>query len=155
MDLSRTSQAERIAAAGAVLLLISLFFKWYGASVEAGGFSASTSVSAWEALSIIDILLFLLGLVVLALVLARAAGAVPPELPLPPAQILLGAGALAVLLVLFRIIDLPTPGDLPDGVDVSRKFGIFLALVSAAAIAYGGWRESQGPAGRVQAPGRV
>ena len=47
---------------------------------------------------------------------------------------------MAVLLVLFRIIDIPTDGDVPDQIDLSRKIGIFLALIGAAAVAYGGWR---------------
>jgi hypothetical protein len=62
--------------------------------------------------------------------------------------ILLGLGALAVLLVLYRIIDIPVEGDIPDEVDLSRKIGVFVALIGAAAVAYGGWRrntETPGP----------
>jgi hypothetical protein len=55
----------------------------------------------------------------------------------------LGAGGLAVLLVLFRLIDLPTPDLDAEGVDFSRKFGIFLALIAAAGVAYGGWRATE------------
>ena len=47
-------------------------------------------------------------------------------------MILLG-WALAVLLVLYRIIDIPADGDVPDEVDLSRKVGIFIALIGAAA----------------------
>jgi hypothetical protein len=63
---------------------------------------------------------------------------------------LLGLGGLAVLLVLYRIIDIPTEGDVPDQVDLSRKVGIFIALVGAAAVTYGGWRtNTETPAGRM------
>jgi hypothetical protein len=44
-----------------------------------------------------------------------------------------------VLLVLYRIIDIPA-GDVLDEVDLSRKVGIFIALIASGAIAYGGWR---------------
>jgi hypothetical protein len=52
---------------------------------------------------------------------------------------LLGLGALAVLLVIYRIIDIPTDGPVPDQVELSRKVGVFIALVGASAVAYGGW----------------
>jgi hypothetical protein len=45
-----------------------------------------------------------------------------------------------VLLVLYRIIDIPVDGDVPDEVDLSRKVGIFIALIGAAGVTYGGWR---------------
>ena len=45
-----------------------------------------------------------------------------------------------MLLVIYRIIDIPTETDVPEGVDLSRKVGIFLALAGAVAVTYGGWR---------------
>ena len=55
-----------------------------------------------------------------------------PELPQPPGLIIAGAGAFAVLLILFRLIVIPD-GDVDvDGVDFSRKIGIFLGLIAAA-----------------------
>ena len=64
---------------------------------------------------------------------------------------MLAAGGLGVLLVLFRLLDLPTP-DGGGGVDFSRKFGIFLGLIAAAGVAYGGWRaNAEAPAGSTPA----
>ena len=92
------------------------------------------------------------------MVAARATGNLPEDVPWP--VLLLAAGALALLLVLFRLLDIPAP-DVPavaeDSVDFGRKFGLFLALVAAAAIAYGGWRANSerttGPApGRAEPP---
>jgi hypothetical protein len=148
MDTSRLTTGDIIAGVGGVVLLISLFLPWYGVSVDIAGFSASESGSGWEVLGFIDILLFLISVAAIAIVVARAAGALPADLPAP--VILLGLGALAVLLVLYRIIDIPTEGDIPEQVELSRKVGVFIALVGAAAVAYGGWRtntETQG--GRV------
>jgi hypothetical protein len=147
MDTSRLTTGDMIAGAGGIVLLISLFLPWYGVSVDIAGFSASESGSGWQALGFIDILLFLISVAAIAIVVARAAGALPADLPAP--VILLGLGALAVLLVLYRIIDIPADGDVPDQVDLSRKVGIFIALIGGAALAYGGWRtNSEAPVAR-------
>jgi hypothetical protein len=148
MDTSRLTTGDMIAGVGGIVLLISLFLPWYGVSVDVAGFSASESGSGWEALGFIDILLFVISVAAIGIVAARAAGALPADIPAP--VILLGLGALAVLLVLFRIIDIPVEGDLPDGVDLSRKVGIFIALIGAAAMTYGGWRTNiETPTGRM------
>jgi len=149
MDTSRLTTGDMIAGVGGIVLLISLFLPWYGASVDVGGFSASESGTGWEALSFIDILLFLIALAAIAIVAARATGRLPDEIP--AAVVLLGLGALAVLLVLYRIIDIPVDGDIPDEVDLSRKIGVFVALIASAAVAYGGWRRNaETPAARAE-----
>ena len=158
MNTSRMGTGEMIAAAGGVALLIVMFLPWYGVDVEVGGFSASESANAWEALGFIDILLFLCAVAAIGLVAARASGNLPEDVPWP--VLLVGAGALALLLVLFRLLDIPAP-DVPavaeSSVDFGREFGLFLALIAAAAIAYGGWRANSerttGPApGRAEPP---
>jgi hypothetical protein len=153
MNTSRLTTGDIIAGVGGVVLLIALFLPWYGVSVDIPGLgSASESGSGWEVLGFIDILLFLIAVAAIAVVAARAAGALPAEVP--GALVLLAAGALGVLLVLYRIIDIPA-GDVPDEVDLSRKIGIFIALAGAAAITYGGWRtNAEEPAARpAPAPG--
>jgi hypothetical protein len=135
MDTTRLTTGDIVAGVGGIVLLISLFLPWYGAS--AGG--VSVTGSGWEVLGFIDILLFLIALVAIAVVAARATDRLPAEVP--ASVVLLGLGALAVLLVLFRIVDIPG-GDVPDSVDLSRKIGIFIALIAAAAVAYGGWRRN-------------
>jgi hypothetical protein len=137
MDTSRLTTGDIVAGVGGVVLLISLWLPWYEASVSVAGFSASGSASGWESMGFIDILLFLIAIAVIALVAARATGQLPAEVP--AAVVLVGLGALAVLLVLYRIIDIPAE-DVPDQVDLSRKVGVFVALIGAAAAAYGGWR---------------
>jgi hypothetical protein len=138
MDTSRLTRGELIAGVGAAVLLLSLFLPWYGVSVDIAGVSLSESGNGWEVLGFIDILLFLIAVAAIAIVTARAAGALPDDVPAP--VLLLALGALALLLVLYRIIDIPADGAVPPEVDLSRKLGIFIALVGAAAAAYGGWR---------------
>jgi hypothetical protein len=149
MNTSRLTPGDISAGVGGVVLLISLFLKWYGASVSVAGFSASASVTGWEAMSFIDILLFLISVAAIAIVAAKAAGQLPAEVP--AGVVLLALGALAVLLVIYRIIDIPA-GDVPDEVDLTRKIGVFIALIGAAGVAYGGWRtNAETPGTRVGA----
>jgi hypothetical protein len=141
VDTSRLGTGEMIAGVSGVVLLIALFLPWYGVDVNVAGFSASQSVNAWEAMSFIDILLFLVALIAIGVPVARATNTLPPDIP--GTLLLLGAGALGLLLVLFRLIDIPAP-DVPaiasDSVDFGRKFGLFVGLIAAAGITYGGWR---------------
>lgn len=126
MDLNRLSQGEKIAGAAGVALLIVMFLPWYGS----GGFN----FNAWESFSYTDLILFLAGVSGLALALVAASD---QELGLPVAlsTVVAALGALAVLLVLFRIFNTPGEGN----ADVGRDIGIFLGLVAAAGVAYGGY----------------
>jgi hypothetical protein len=141
VDTSKLTIGDQIAAASGIVLLIALFLPWYGVDVNVGGFSASESASAWEALSFIDILLFLIALVAVGVPAAKAMDSLPEEVPGP--LLILAVGGLGVLLVLFRLLDLPTPDLGGEGVDFSRKFGIFLGLIATVGISYGGWRANE------------
>ena len=150
MDTSRISFGEMIAAAGGLLLFLFMFVDWYGVEVDIAGFEASDGFNAWQAFSFIDLLLFLAAMVAIGITVARAAGALP-ALPIPAGQIVAIAGAIAVLLVLFRLIVTPGGGDIAgDEFDVTRKIGVFLGLIAAGAIAFGGYtsmNERTGEAG--------
>ena len=142
MDSSRISFGEMVAGASAVALFIVMFFPWFGVSVEGSGSDIDgPDFNAWESFSFIDILLFLVALVVIGLVVARAAGEMPAGLPAPPGLIMAAAGALAVLLVLYRLIDPPGEDFTGFGVEagVSRKIGVFLGFIAAGGITFGGW----------------
>jgi hypothetical protein len=140
MDTSRLTPGDISAGVGGIVLLVSLWLPWYGISIDVRGFSASENGSGWEVFSTIDIFLFLIAVAAIVLVALKASGRLPADVPI--AVVLLALGALAVLLILYRLIDSPAPSDLPDEVDVSRKIGIFIGLIGAAGIAYGGWRSN-------------
>jgi hypothetical protein len=135
-DTTRLRFGDLIAAGGGLLLIISLFLNWYKVSAEGALIDISVSASGWDALGFIDILLFLIGATAIALAALRAFG-MAGRIPVPAGLALLALGALATLLVIFRILVIPD-GDV-DGVDVGRAFGIFVALVAALATLVGGW----------------
>ena len=139
VDTSRISFGEMVAGVSAVALLIFMFLPWFGVSTDVPGFAASVNANAWEALSLIDIILFLVILVTLALVGARATGNLPANLPAPAGLIIAVAGAIALVLILIRIISIPGPDVDIQGVEFGRKIGIFLGLIAAGGITFGGY----------------
>ena len=162
MDTSRLGTGARIAGIAAVVLLILSFtVGWFsvdgftadagnGASIslssddiEASGEDASGT--AWEVFSVIDIVIFLACLAGIAL-LFTSLTANPLRSRLAPVTV--GLGALAVLLILFRIISPPDlignlEAAIPAGVDVEievgRGIGVFLGLIAAIGVTYGGY----------------
>jgi hypothetical protein len=145
MDFTRLTQGEKIAGvSGVALILIMFIFSWY--AVEAGGQSVPDSgVNAWQAFSFIDIVLFLTVAAAIGLVLISASQT-EVGLPVAVSAVVAGLGILSVILIFYRIID--TPGDVgvvgeAFDIDVVRKLGVWLGLIAAAGVAYGGWRAMQ------------
>jgi hypothetical protein len=146
-DRNRLSQGELIAGIAGLVLLIDLWFKWYGVKVSGAsgalkGFSIGVSANAWESFGLIDIILFLVAIICIGAAVMRALNRMP-DLPYPPATIIAIAGGLALLLILFRTISAPIDTNGAPGIDVTRKIGLWIGLLSAAAITYGGWRAMQ------------
>ena len=141
MDASRLSFGEMVWGASGLALLIFMFFPWYAEDAGLG----PQNLSAWSAFALIDLVLFLVAALAIGLAAARAAGARPPDLPAPPATLVAAAGALAALLVLFRLFELPDP-DIADA-DIGRKVGVYLGLISSAGIAVGGIAAMRGIGG--------
>jgi hypothetical protein len=138
-DFASVSRSVWISLGGAVVLLVSVFFSWYSVSVKNFG---STGYSGWDATDVAK-LVFLLALVAIA---AWGVELFAPQiaLPFPAWMIAGGAGALAILLVLFRILSKPG-GSLNSGfakalgVSVGTSFGIYLALIAAIAVVVGAY----------------
>ncbi|HET8566604.1 MAG TPA: hypothetical protein VFL77_09040 [Solirubrobacterales bacterium] len=147
MDVDRLSTGEKIAGVAAVLLFIFMFFDWYSVdvSVNGGAFvgTASGGGDAWEAFSLIDLFLLLTVIVTVAAVTIELSDALI-EPPVSMNSIVAILGGISVLLILYRIIDTPSAGSFPGvSVDVSPAVGIFLGLIAAAGVAYGGYRAMQ------------
>jgi hypothetical protein len=147
MDVDKLNTGEKIAGVSAILLFVFMFFTWFGVEVSgSGGFSGEVpgaGGSAWDALDFIPIILVVTIVVALINVFLRLSDSdYEPPVSMNVAVTVLGG--LSVLLVLFRIIDPPSFGSFGGvSVDGTLEFGIFLGLISAAGIAYGGYRGMQ------------
>jgi hypothetical protein len=145
MDLNRLTQGEKIAGVSAILLFIFMFFDWYGVTISGGGetINLGGGGNAWDALDFIPILLLIAIIATVAVVVIEATDN-DVELPVHGAAIITVVGVVSTLLILFRIIDTPTFASI-GGVSAegSVKFGIFLSLIAAAGMAFGGWRTMQ------------
>lgn len=146
MDAQRLRRGELIAGGSAVLLFIVMFLNWFGISEEdSADISADDAehlvqyidigdtrldLNAWQAFSFIDIIL-LVAIVVAVGTAVMTAASRSPNLPVAASAITAGLGILATVLILFRIIVTPY--------DLGRDFWVFIGLLLAAGIAYGGW----------------
>jgi hypothetical protein len=119
MDLRRLRVGEWIVGACGVLILVALFAPWYG----------NPSSSAWEAFTILDVILALLALAALSVPLVTATHRVP-AVPLAIESLTALFGSIGVLLVVIRVLNLPD--DLHG-----REWGLWLGLVAALGIAGG------------------
>ncbi|HET8813675.1 MAG TPA: hypothetical protein VFM51_01815 [Solirubrobacterales bacterium] len=146
MDVDRLSTGEKIAGVSAVLLFIFMFFDWFSVDVSAsdglvgGSFTAG---NAWDWFTLIDIFLLITVVVAVAVVVVRISDAVF-EPPVSMNAIVAVLGGIAVLLILYRIIDPPEGGDLGGlSVDINPAAGAILGLLAAAGVTFGGYRAMQ------------
>ncbi len=116
------NRAEWIAGLGAVLLIVSLFLPWY----SAGGQDAT----AWETMSVDDILITVSALLVLAAVVIDASER-GGGMSIAALSIAAMPAAVALVLVVYRVVS-PAPQ-----IDVSLAIGAWLGLVGAIAAAFG------------------
>ncbi len=147
MDHTKLRTGELIAAIGGAALLIIMFaFDWFGVGGAAGdaveqaqdlGLATpdiDIGANAWETLEIIRFLLLITGLVAVGLGIATAM-ARDVAMPVASSALVAGLGILSVVFIAYRILDPPF--------DSGREIGVFLGLIAAAAVAYGGWRSMQ------------
>jgi hypothetical protein len=149
-DISRLRRADWIVGGGAVALFIFMFFfKWYGVSVSGtlpvGGVSTGSSSTGWDTFTnsrwiwLITIIVGLGSVVLLA-------GQRKLESPVQPSVIVAGFGAVATALIIYRIVHHPSASTSIGTFHASAgiKIGIWLGLIAAAAITYGGYLQMQG-----------
>jgi hypothetical protein len=118
-----------------VLLLVALFLPWYSRDTDIAGALITQTWTAWAIMPVVSTLLFVVAVV------AIVAPSVPGSFRGDRLAMLLGG--LALLLVLFRTVDMPIP-DIHlvqgDHANAGRGPGVFVALLASAGIAYGGRR---------------
>jgi hypothetical protein len=114
-DPGRISPGETIAGGAGIALFVFLFLHWFD------------GLSAWKAFDVIDFLLAAIAILAVGVAGAKAMG--NETFGRNAGMILAVAGLVATSMILTFVLE----GD-------GRKIGLWLAFVSAIAVAYGGWR---------------
>ena len=137
LRLERLNSGEQIAAGSALALFACMFFSWFN-------FGFDTS-NAWESLHYISPILTVVIAATLGIAFMKASGRSLGDVP--DGAAIFALGCLAALLILYRLVD---PVSLPgvEGFEASGSVqaGLFLALLSAAGIAAGGYVATGGTA---------
>jgi uncharacterized membrane protein len=143
MDLNRLTLGDKVLAGSSFALFIFSFLRWYGLdrTFGSGAFSQSVSYSENGWSYITGVIAALLALVLLAYVVITKVleGVKLPELPVPWGLAVLGTAGLTALLVVIKLL----MGASKSGVDLDRKYGIFLATLAALGVAAGGFLKFQ------------
>ena len=163
MDLRRLRAGEWILGASGLLLLVALFLPWYelGQGIVTGPPDVlDAHASAWDAFTILDVLLAIGALAAIAVVVVTALEAVP-AVPIATASLVTLLALLLLLLVLFRLADPPdvtflestaVPGARSNVESLDRSAGAWLGLLGVLGMFAGGLLamrdERRSPAGR-------
>ena len=136
MELSRLRRGDLVAGLGGVALLVVMFLDWYSAggnaTFQGQEIDISLGFNAWQAFSITDLILALTALSGIALAVLTASRR-SPALPVAAGVITSTLGALATLLVFYRILNQPGPNEF-----IEVKFGAFLGFLAVLAVTAGG-----------------
>lgn len=135
MASGRVDGGSVLAGVSGAVLAFALFLPWYG--VDAPG--VGRSASAWETLELIDLALLVVALLALGWAAALTTRALEPSTA--AAAVVAVAGLTGVALIVFRIVDLPTPAvpaRFAGLLDYGLRPGIFIGLVASAGVAAGG-----------------
>jgi hypothetical protein len=137
MNLARVRRTDWLAGIGGLVLLGSLWLKWYGFDLSRGDLQLLNDrvpeITAWQAFSYTDILLAIFALLAIGVPVSSALARRPAK---PVAFTVLAScgGVLAVLLVLYRIVNQPGSNDV-----VTVKLGAWIGLAGAILTLVGSW----------------
>lgn len=125
MDFSKLSKGDKILGGAGLLFLISTFLPWFDFSVA----GISVSRSGWDLMFFWAIFPFLLVLGMMVWTGLRLFSAVklPPQIP----ALFLAGGACTFLFPFLKLLIGYDP--------LSRAFGLFLAVIAGAGVAFGGY----------------
>ncbi len=142
-DMSRLRRSDQIIGASAIAFFIFLFFfKWLGASTNlpVGNLSVSSSINGWHSFTL-SRWIWLITIIVAIGAVVVVGARIKLELPVKPSVIVAGLGALSTILILYRIINHPSASASYGSfhASVGIKIGIWLGLIAAAGITYGGY----------------
>jgi hypothetical protein len=132
---------QRLAAVAALALLLSMLLPWYRESqtivVKGQAQRLVNSLNAFEVYSFIEAAIFVVAIGALLLLWARAERKAF-HLPGGDGTVIMAAGLWVMFLVFYRQFDRPNRSGV--NVDVSVNWGIFIAFLLGALLAYAGYR---------------
>ena len=135
------SSEQRLAAIAAFALLLSMLLPWYRESetvvVKGTPKNLVNALNAFEVYSFVEAAIFVVVIGVLGLLWARAERKAF-HLPGGDGTVIMGAGLWVMLLIFYRQFDRPNRSGV--SVDVSVNWGIFIAFLLGALLAYAGYR---------------
>jgi hypothetical protein len=135
---------QRLAAVAAILLLLSMLLPWYqetgNAIVNGRLASISDNKSAFQVYSFVEAAIFLVALGVLVLMFARGERRAF-HLPGGDGLVVMAGGLWVMLLIFYRQLDKPNGrSEGPINTSIGVQWGIFIAFLLGALLAYAGWR---------------
>lgn len=125
--MTKLRPADLGAGAAGIALLVVLFLPWYGVRgvLAPAGWTAYAPLrnpSGWQAFSVVDILLAIAAALAIAIVVVTMISSGPAK-PVASAVIATVASAIAVLLVIWRLLD-------PPQGFYTRHYGVWLGLAA-------------------------
>jgi hypothetical protein len=157
---------QRLATVAALALLLSMLLPWYRESetlvVKGQAEKVVTSLNAFAVYSFVEAAIFVVAVGVLVLMWTRAERKAF-HLPGGDGTVVMGAGLWVMFLIFYRQFDRPNRSGV--NADVSVNWGIFIAFLIGALLAYAGYRiraahvpeppaADDGPAPEPPKPGR-
>jgi len=118
---------EGLAWVASIIFTLSSFMGWYSGLVD----GLELSALGWHT-GILGKLVLVIGLVVLGLLVLRAAGVeLPPAVPI--GLVIAGLGAVGTIFVLIRLLEVPE-----DYAGLGRSIGIWISLMAAVLLIVAG-----------------
>jgi hypothetical protein len=138
------TQFQRLAAVAAIALLASMLLPWYQetgfAVVRDRPVSLDDSKSAFQVYSFVEAAIFVVAAGVLALLWARGQRRAF-HLPGGDGTVIMAAGLWVMFLIFYRQLDKPDGRrEGPISTSVGVEWGIFIAFLLGALLAYAGYR---------------
>lgn len=135
----RLSRGEQVAGIGGLALILVMFlFAWYGVS-GINGLDAFDAFDDWVGIILVFTSFAAMSLALFGPGVSRA--------PIPLSVVVTVLGAVSALVILIYLISPPSFPTFGSGVggeiDQGRKVGVWLGLISAVAIALGGYMAMQ------------
>jgi hypothetical protein len=150
-DISGLRRSDRVVGISAIAFFVFLFFfKWFGVSSSAsvGGVGYSDSANGWHTFTN-SRWIWIITIIVAVAAVAINAGALNFKSPVQPGVVVAALGALSAILIFYRILDHPAAGTsgtiagVHYSASVGIKIGIWLGLIAALGLTYGGYLAMQ------------